>query len=61
MSLGCRSPATFVDRFLGQAEIEILGLIAFGDKDVSRLDVAMGDASCMSRIEGVSHLNREFD
>ncbi len=47
--------------FLGQPEIENLGLIAFGDKDVSRLDVTMDDALRVSRIEGVGHLNREVD
>jgi hypothetical protein len=42
---------------LGQAEIENLGLAAFGNEYVSGLDVSMDDAGGVSDIESVGNLD----
>ena len=44
---------------LGQAEVENLGVTAFGHKDVGRLDVAMDDALAVRGIQRVGDFNAE--
>src|SRR4051794_17335995 len=49
-----------LSRQLGQAEIQNLRLPAFGDENVSRLNIAMNNALAVSGIESVGHLSRQF-
>ena len=44
---------------LRQPEIQNLGMTAFGDKDVCRLDVTMDDTSGMRGIEGIGDFDGE--
>jgi hypothetical protein len=44
---------------LAMAEIENLGVRAFGDEDVRRLDVAVNDSLGMSCIQGIGDLDSE--
>src|ERR1700686_2651081 len=46
---------------LGQAEIENLGLAAFGNEYVGGLDVAMDDARGVRDIESVGNLNPKVE
>src|ERR1700690_1424824 len=48
-------------RNLGQAEVENLGVPAFGDKNVRRLDVAMPNAFGVRRFEGIRNLNPDAE
>ena len=44
-----------------QAEIEELGVAAFGDKDIRGLDIAMNDAAGMGGIERVGDFDANFE
>src|SRR6185436_11115721 len=44
---------------LGEAEVENLGLLAIGDEDVRRLDVAVQDAARVRGVERVGNLHGE--
>ena len=44
-------------RYLGQSEVQNLGVAAFGDKDVGGLDVAVHDALGVGGIKSVSDLD----
>ena len=44
---------------LGQAEVEHLGVAAFGDKNVGRLDIAMNDPFGVGCVQRVGHLNTQ--
>ena len=46
-------------RNLGKAEVENLGVIAIGDENVRRLDVAMHDASGVRGVERVGDFDRQ--
>src|SRR5207247_1256724 len=43
-------------RMFCQSEIKHLGLIARGDKNICRLDIAVNDALGMSRFQGIGNL-----
>ncbi len=45
--------------YLGQPEIQHLGVPALGDKDVGRLDVAMDDTLGMRGVQSVGNLRRQ--
>jgi len=44
---------------LSQPEIQNLGVPAFGDKDIRRLDIAVNDSLRMRGIQPVGNLNRK--
>ena len=44
---------------LRQTKVQDLSLLAVGDKDVCRLNVAMNDALGVSRVQSVGDLNRQ--
>src|SRR5580698_2845747 len=44
-----------------QAEIENLGVAAFGDEDVGRLDIAVNDALSVGGIEGIGDFDGEVE
>src|ERR1700744_3087205 len=44
-----------------QSEVEYFGLLAIGDENIGRLDVAVNDALGVSGIEGVGNLLAEFE
>ncbi len=46
-------------RDLGQAKVEDFGVAAFGDEDVSGLDVAVDDAFGVGGVEGVGNFDGE--
>ena len=45
----------------GQAEVEHLGVTAFGEKDVCGLDIAMSDALGVRFLQGVGNLDRVLE
>jgi hypothetical protein len=53
----CRRQLERASGDLGQAEIEHLGVAAFRQEDVPRLDVAVNNALRVCRIEGVGNFN----
>ena len=44
---------------LGQAEVEHLGVTAFGHKNIGRLDIAMNDPFGVRRVQRVGHLDAQ--
>src|ERR1700733_13742343 len=48
-------------RYLGQTEVENLGVSSLGDENVGRFNVTMKDALGMSSIERVCNLDAYFE
>jgi len=44
-------------RWIGEPEIQNLGVAAPGDENVGRLDVTVDDAFCVGGVESVGDLN----
>ena len=46
---------------LGQPKVKNLGMSAFGNEDIRRLDVAMNDAFGVGSIERIGYLDSEIE
>ncbi len=57
---GFQNPAA-VNAHLGQAEIEDLGVITFGDEHIGGLDVAMDDVLGVRGFERIRHLDGQAE
>jgi hypothetical protein len=56
---GVEARRTCARREFGKAEIQYLGVTAFGDEQVRGFDVAMNDAFAMGRVERIRNFDRQ--
>ena len=58
--LGCSlTGRSWAVEYLGEAEIENLGVLVAGDEDIGRLDVAMNDALTVRGLQAFGDFDRE--